>query len=472
MIRALLLKELHDHLVSLRFQVGFLLALGLVSGSAFVLSNDYRRASEDYYQRLRRENEFIARYAHLNRAQLILNVSRPPVPLLLVRGLPHDAGAEVLEANPMPDLFAPLDLTSIVAVIFSLFGIVLGFDAVTGERERGTLRLVLANSLRHFHVLAAKWAAGMLVLALALLAALLAGAGILFALSGARWDGQDWLSFLAICACSLLYPGAFFSLALLVSTLARRSSVAVLASVFAWVLLVLVLPNLCPYVAAQFARVPSRGALERDLQYITSEERDQVGDRLAAQVREKYPSSADFASLDSPGGQRRLAADPEFRKRYDQYRKEIEAAWNEANRLQRAKAHRIEEAYTARTNAQFRLSQEISYGSPLPPFIYASTELALTGFESRKGLSEQMETFRDGPLDEYLGRRYREEQRKNPAFGWNDFLDISGRPRFLYTPPPFRERLALVLPYAGVLAAWNLCLFAAAMAGFLRFDVR
>ena len=57
---------------------------------------------------------------------------------------------------------------------------VLGFDLVNGERERGTLRLVLSNQVRRSTLLAAKWAGGMLVLVVAFVTSIVAAGGVLF----------------------------------------------------------------------------------------------------------------------------------------------------------------------------------------------------------------------------------------------------------------------------------------------------
>ncbi len=472
MIRTLVLKELHDHLLSLRFQLGFLLALVLVSGAAFVLSTDYRRATEERYQRLRAENEFVRRYAHLNRITSALDTSRPPSPVVLVRGLRNDSGIEVLDSNPMPDLFGSLDLAAIVTVVFSLFGIVLGFDAVNGERERGTLRLALSNPLRRFEVLAAKWLAGNLVLALALAASLAAGAAIVLAVSGAHWSAAEWGAAVAIGAFSLLYAGAFFSLALLASTLARRSSISVLAAVFAWVLLVVVVPNISPYIAAQFVRVSSVAAVERDIQYVISDQRDEVGRALSRKVYQKYRGVFDMEEAQTPAGKQRLASDPAYRKLYEQVRDELEHAWDEANRIQGEKGERMTEADNNCRAEQFRLSQRISYASPSPAFLYAATDLALTGFRSREEYTKQVDAYRRGPLRAYFERRYREEQAKNPAFGWDSFLDISGRPRFTYLPSRLSDRLSASMRYAGMLAAWNAAFVLGAVVAFVRYDVR
>lgn len=492
----LVLKELRDHLLSLRFQMGLLLALVLVSASAFVLSVQYRRESHEYWERLAQNEDFLSKYSHLNRDGNVLEPAKPPSSLVLVEGLADPANAQTLDSNPMPDLFRPADLTTAVGFIFSLLGIVLGFDAVNGEKERGTLRLMLSNRLRRFDVIAAKWAGGMLVLMAALAAAWLAATVIVRVEAGALWDANDAGSLAALWGFALLYSGAFFTLALAGSTLFTRSSVSVLASLFAWVLLVFVLPNISPYLAAQVVRVPSLAALQRDIQYITSEERDNLGregtgrvyeqlgckwvsDRLAecsggaesAGLPRKF--TLEYTDLREPSEamKQQIASDPEFRAFYERLRKAIEKVWADVNQRQQVRADQLQAAWRARADGQFDLSKKLSYTSPFPPLVYASTDLALTGFITRRQFDQQAGAYYEA-LEKYFWARYHEEEAKNPSFSVDDFLDVSTRPRFTFIPPRFSQRVTEVMPFALMLGGWNLAFFALAVLGFLRFDVR
>ncbi len=493
MFTELVLKELRDHLLSLRFQIGLLLALVLVSASAFVLSVRYRRENHEYWERLAQNEEFLSKYSHLNRDGNVLAPAKPPSSLVLVEGLPDPANAQTLDSNPMPDLFRPADLTTTVGIIFSLLGIVLGFDAVNGEKERGTLRLMLSNRLRRFDVIAAKWAGGMLVLMVALAAAWLAATVIVRVEAGVHWDASDAGSLAALWGFALLYSAAFFTLALACSTLFTRSSVSVLASLFTWVLLVFVLPNISPYLAAQVVRVPSLAALQRDIQYITSEERDNLGREGTGKVYERLgcvwvsdrlaqcsPSGSSPRKFDleytdmrepSEAMKQRIANDAEFRAFYEQVRKAIERVWADVNQRQQARADQLQAAWRARADGQFNLSKQLSYTSPFPPLVYASTDLALTGFISRRQFDQQAGAYYEA-LEKYLWARYHEEEAKNPSFSVDDFLDVSTRPRFTFVPPRFSQRVAEVMPFALMLGGWNLAFFALSILGFLRFDVR
>jgi len=51
------------------------------------------------------------------------------------------------ESNPVFSIFGALDLTFIVKIILSLFAILFTYDAIVGEKEKGTLKLTLSNNV-------------------------------------------------------------------------------------------------------------------------------------------------------------------------------------------------------------------------------------------------------------------------------------------------------------------------------------
>ncbi len=471
MLRVLIRKEIRDHLLSLRVQFGVALALVLVSASAFVLAADYVRARREFDDRLIQEDRFLQQYSHRNRDGSVIRASRPPAPLVLVTGLPVDIEVEAVDSSPMRELFPAMDFGAIVAVIFSLLGVVIGFDGVNGEKEQGTLRIVLANRVKRAEVIVAKWASGWLVLGLSIAISVAAGMLVVAIRAAVQWDPSDGLAMAAIAATVWLYSGFYFTLALAASAVVARSSVSVLIGLLAWVLSVLVVPNLSPYLAAQVVRVPSVAALERDIQFITSEERDELGRLEMVKLHEKYRSLIDFESLGPREAERRSAANPAFKQLYAQFRSEADGIWASVNRQQQAKRTRLIEAWQSKATGQFELSRTISYLSPLPPLVYAVTELSSTGFGSLAEYRRQAGLY-GSTLSEYLNARYQESARRNPAYDVNDFLDVSTRPRFVFRPPDFPSRLRAAFVPSVALVLWNLAGIASAMILFQRFDPR
>jgi ABC-type transport system involved in multi-copper enzyme maturation permease subunit len=472
MFRVLFLKEVRDHFLSLRVAIGLSLGILLVAASAFVLSSIHLGRQLEMAENQRTQEELLARYAHTNRMSSFLRfTTRPPAPFVLVQGLDQENGAETLMSNPMPELFPVMDLAWSVAIIFSLFAIVIGFDAFNGEKERGTLRLLLANRVSRFQVAAAKWTAGSFILTVAMTAALLVGVLIVQLRANTAWNSDEWFSMLLLGFLSAAYCWVFFSVAFAASTIFSRSSVSVLASLFSWILLVLVIPNASPYIAAEVVPLSSQAAMERDLQYIQSEQRDQIGRARAEEVRKKYAPILTLEGLSESDIQARIRSDPEFKRIYAQRAEEIDQVWHDVNSEQQAKMDRLQADRDARARRQFELSRTLSLASPLPAYLYAATELSATGFETWQEFDRQIQRWRRS-MDDYLASRYEAEKRADPTFGYNDFIDVSTRPRFQFRFPTFAERFAASAGYAGELCVWVVLLVGVAMARFRRFDVR
>ena len=152
-------------------------------------------------------------------------------------------------------------------------------------------------------------------------------------------------------------------------------------------------------------------------------------------------------------------------------RDEVQAAWDRVNEQQRAKADRLLSDGRARSEQQVGLSRRLAAGSPLPSLIFALTELADGGFRSHERYQRQADAY-DRSLESFMDRRFAEEERCEPTFSVNDFLDLSGRPRFQYHDSPLKERIAAALPHAFLLAAWTAVFLLTAAVAFLRYDVR
>ena len=127
-------------------------------------------------------------------------------------------------------------LVSLVIYLIPLIALMLGFDAVVGERERGTLELVLALPVTRLELLLGKY----LGLAAALSASTLAGFGLV-ALALGLQAGRDALEpFAGFIGTSVLLGLAFLSLAVLVSVLAGDRARASGLAIALWFFFVLV----------------------------------------------------------------------------------------------------------------------------------------------------------------------------------------------------------------------------------------
>lgn len=162
--------------------------------------------------------------------------------------------------------FGQLTPAFVLQTLAPLLIIFLAFASVARERERGTLRLLLAQGVGGGRLLAGKLA-GHAGIALALAAPAFAVLLVLAA-SGAAPIGASLLLILGYAAWLLLWVGA----AVLVSALVARPRDALLLLIALWMVTVILLPRALPEIAAARVALPTRieteVALHRDLKRI------------------------------------------------------------------------------------------------------------------------------------------------------------------------------------------------------------
>lgn len=118
-------------------------------------------------------------------------------------------------------------LVSLVIYLVPLIALILGYDAIVGERERGSLELLLSMPITRFEILLGKY----LGLAAAMASATVLGFGAGLAPLAAGLGANDLFHYAGFVLSAVLMGMAFLSLSLLVSVLAldrvRASGVAI-----------------------------------------------------------------------------------------------------------------------------------------------------------------------------------------------------------------------------------------------------
>ena len=127
-------------------------------------------------------------------------------------------------------------LVSLVIYLIPLIALLLGFDAIVGERERGSLDLLLSLPITRLELLLGKY----LGLAAALTASMLGGFGVVIALLFGQIDSRGLFHFIGFMFSSVLLGLAFLSLAVLLSVIARDRTRASGFAIAAWFFFVLV----------------------------------------------------------------------------------------------------------------------------------------------------------------------------------------------------------------------------------------
>jgi len=464
MLRALIRKEWIHNLMELRFVVCAALCVFLAAVSVWVLREDLSVKRADFGNNrstYRQQAEEYGSYRQLERQGV--RVDRPPQSFqVLFYGVEKtlDRTAVVsteflpgfegdLSGNPTVLLFPVADLLFVVAVVLSLLAFFISYDAVSGERESGTLKQVMSYPVPRDLIILAKWLGGYFSLALPFLVALALGALLISLSSDIPFTGSDWQAFVISGAVSLLLLAVMFSIGLFVSVRSRSSTTAILTLLATWVILALIIPNAGPYVAEVVAPVPSIGEVERE-----------IASRTKA-------ISDEYANL-WRGGRGRMrnmtpAQRTEFRRQMMEAREELQTRVNEAN-------SEIVEGFEKRLRWQTDVARTLTRLSPVAAYVYANTDIGETGVRHEERLINSLRQYQH-----QLGQWVREQQETSGGGGgWgseDEEYTIDDMPEYEYRSEDVGMRLAQRSVDVLLLVIFAVLFFMAAFLSFLRTDV-
>lgn len=129
-----------------------------------------------------------------------------------------------------------VSLTSLSIYLIPLIALMLAFDAIVGESERGTLLLLLTYPIRRWQIIIGKFLGHLTILAIAILL----GYGVValyFAIGGVG-TAQEWLGYLLMMGSSLLLGAVFIALGYLVSVIVQQRATATGISLALWLFIV------------------------------------------------------------------------------------------------------------------------------------------------------------------------------------------------------------------------------------------
>lgn len=448
-------KEFVENVLSLRYQVSSILCLLLVAGSALLsvagLEQELKTSARTDAERQARLGEGILIADFFWRP---LPYQKKPSPVaVFASGLEStmtrpihlqrkwwkagtlSAGASPVEA-PVFRLFTRPDLVYIVAVVLSLLAMITGHDAITREREVGTLKLLLSCSVPRDAVILGKGIGGFLAVILPLVTALLAAAFIHVVLSPLPLTGEGWVRLGWIGLVSAGYVAAFLFMGIFISALVERSATSLIAGLFAWILLALLLPHAGPILASKLEPVETMSEV--------AARKKALEGALRPRLEEKYRDVR-------RGWQRRILIRDE---------------------LARETASLDQERRRAMIR-QLRLGRFVSRISPAGAFIFGTTEVSGTGVWSYLRFLEEAERLNrdfNSNIESVFNKAFTRRGGKRHRV-WETTLGADDMPVFNPTVLSSREGIARGVWEVFGLACYTVFFFFAGFLAFLRADV-
>ncbi len=327
--------------------------------------------------------------------------------------------ATVRSTNNWMRRFDVLDWVLIVRYVLSFLCVVLAYNAVSGELERGTLHLVLANSLARGSFLVGKFLAHLTTLAVAVLLGSLVSLAILAFNDLVELDGALWRNYAFFLLASTLFAALFLLLSIGVSILARNSASALVFLVTAWTVLIVVIPQTSYLIATQTVESVGYGndawsGVNRVWQEMWT----------ALEREGSIPREPALAMRDNYAAEKR-------------YIRRMQKAEKEANQLRRQMDQQ-------RQN-QFKVAMSINLLSPGYAFQYTIEALLGAGIQHVEHFGRQGWRYREHLQDFLRARDEADPESPHihflPAFMSQQALDPHLIPRFQASPVPLETRV-------------------------------
>ena len=289
--------ELLLNIMTFKFAVGTIVCVVLMAVFMPVLVNDYQQRLNDYNRNV------IANDAILRSVKVYKNITptvyrRPSVLSVFSEGLEKRLGNStkieyesvpqinmaITADNPFLSIFPSLDVSLIFKIVLSLLVLLFAYDVISGEREQGTLKLIMSSSLPRYHFLLGKIIAGLITLALPVTIAFIIGLLILEFSPMVDLTGSDWARIGLIYIGSLVFISAMYNVGLLFSALAKESAVSLMLALLFWVVSVIVIPNASVRFAAHIRSLQSRVKIESEIESSIENLKEIEGPKVRQQI--------------------------------------------------------------------------------------------------------------------------------------------------------------------------------------------
>lgn len=378
-----------------------------------------------------------------------------------------------LNLNPVVAVFGSFDLHYTVTFILSLFTLIISHGAVNGERERGTLRLIMANPIKRTSVVIGK-IIGCYIPSILLFVVpfILSNLTILF-ISETQITSYDWIRVLSIFFFYLVYLFLFTSLGVAVSALTKTPFTSFITCIVIWVLFTSVIPNLTISISSTVFKVKPIDEVENNIRNYKKDRDGIFLRRFAENLKKKGITTAEL---------------------YDRYQLSIYEMTKKEIRMEDDRFEdQVYSEHSAKRVSLYNNARRIALVSPVSSLNFAVNRFSNTGAEMLDYYEKALLNYRT-QLRQYLqdkqnalekeGKSVRRDKsslsiKQNGDIVFNskrtevkEDLDLSDMPSFFDPQMPYQEMLSLSLLEIISLMMHSLIYVAIAYVAFLRYDVR
>ncbi|MGZ5454468.1 MAG: ABC transporter permease subunit [Candidatus Aminicenantales bacterium] len=480
MWRTIVKKELLETIFSYRFPLFAVICLLLVPLSMAVNQAAYAKRVRDYSDQVRLTDEAAAaiKIQDIMAGTVAIRGFRRPAPLsVFTQGfestLPRyyeftqdgfKPGESATDDETILSVQGKVDFVFLVQMVISLIAMLFASDMVSGEKESGTLRAMLANSLPRDTLLSGKIGGGFLALWVPFLLAFLFGAVVLMFGAFPLTGGDTAIRVLIVLLATSLFVLTYFTIGIAVSTSTSKARTSLVAILIVWASFQLIVPRLGDMIArlAHPVRTETQVSLQKSL----------LVRSLDTETAKELGRQYDLIFKGAPEGAANDENSPE-QKKWDPIRDDIQ---NRARETKSQQLSAIDETYLQERRRQLDLAVNLSLVSPSAAFARFIADVCGTGELERAKYVEAVRSHQKA-LDNELFSKVKRTLMMHEGGGTSmsfsaQPVDASKLPRFTITPATVAETLKANARSLISLFVWLIAPFAFAYAKFVKYDVR
>ena len=503
-------REFVSNVLTSRFMIGFIVCLLSTAVAVFVQIDDYEKRLAGYNTAVR-EAETAAQEWKLY-AKIKPQAHRKPNPLGIFNVGTENFGANTVTIelgkpvfelsfpiwsaptqkrgsdNPFLAMFLTVDVVFIFKIVLSALAILFAYNAISGEREDGTLKLVLSNAIPRDTIILGKYLGGMLSLFPIVLMSLIVALLLAVSSGVAAFDGNDIAHVTLIFGVSLLYISTWYLLGLLLSVWTKTPATTLILSMFIWVILTSVHSNAVAFAVEKFPLYksnPESAALqpafdvwdqfkkERDA-YIKQRGYEKMEESISWEPEDGEPTRTitGLGAFSASGGYYFIEgynvanvakADTSIFQEILDYQEQLRVAYAD-----KAEAILNKPAEERERNAKF--ADTLSRISFADTYHFAVGTIAGTDRQRYNDFIQNARAYKR-KIVEYLKDK---EAFSSRAWFSDDkgAAELTDLPVFEHRRLSFSESLARASIDILILLVWNIVLFMTAYVSFLRYDLR
>lgn len=225
-------REFVANVLTSRFMIGFLICLMSTAAAVFVQVEDYEKRLTAYHIAVQEHQETVRTWDLYS--QVNPKAHRKPNSLSIFNVGMEKSGADMVSIqlatpiwekvaqkhgsdNPFLSIFLSIDVIFVFKIVISALAILFAYNTISGEREDGTLKLVLSNPIPRDTLVIGKYLGGMLSLFPIVVISFIIGILIAYASPTTDFNSTDLFRLVAVLILSLFYVSTCYLLGMLLS---------------------------------------------------------------------------------------------------------------------------------------------------------------------------------------------------------------------------------------------------------------